>query len=238
MNVLKNGYAFFPGLLPKALIEKYRRVAVEAYATREPISGQFYAATFRELGAPLARLYFNSKTTPIMRQIGYFAPSESACTRRVQGRSESMEIATGTHIDASIHNDELLSLNFWCPLMACGRDAPGLKVHRAGIDQVKALTGYDPAKPRGDSFRNPRFDPITFDQSRVEAQLDPAGWFAPEMEPGDVLVFSNWTWHSTVLVGDMPRISVEGRADFITSSRMDILSRRLRSWCTRGAQSP
>ena len=84
-------------------------------------------------------------------------------------------------------------LTCWLPLDPCGRDAPGLELVRRRLDSLLHFTELD------DQVLRRRFAPEEF--------------WAPELEPGDGLVFLNGTLHRTYRLAAMrrERLSVEYR---------------------------
>ncbi len=111
------------------------------------------------------------------------------------------------HQDASFLGNAGLVLNFWIPLVACGRDAPGLEVvmeHPQGsIDRDSAVN--QPSLPD--------YSGIDIPDEEVMRRFGADKLWHPEMEPGDVLVFSNLTVHRTYMHAGMSRdrISLEVR---------------------------
>lgn len=119
------------------------------------------------------------------------------------------------HVDAAFHQHEWLGLNFWTPLTPAGGDYPGLQVLPLGVEASKAHMEYRPEGHAGEpdmaqmsKFRN--------DNASLEA-LERAGLlddlWQPILQPGDVLVFTNFTIHGTWSVEGMtrPRTSIEAR---------------------------
>jgi hypothetical protein len=49
------------------------------------------------------------------------------------------------HVDAQYHSINQLSINFWTPLMACGKDAQGLKVVLLGVQGTKDYLEFNEA---------------------------------------------------------------------------------------------
>jgi hypothetical protein len=122
------------------------------------------------------------------------------------------------HVDAQVFYDDRLSINFWTPLVACGVDAPGLKVIPLGVAQTREYLehnpgGYEPGPADigiVHNFRCAKMD----EAALASAALLQRAW-APKFRPGDVLAFTNFTMHATHYTPAMtqPRTSVEVRID-------------------------
>ncbi len=122
------------------------------------------------------------------------------------------------HVDAQYHDHEVFALNFWTPITACGRDAPGLQVALAPVETTKDYLGYDPESRTmraGDVANTHKFDLGAMDEGAIVARFGAGSLFAPEFAPGDVLVFTNFTLHRTYVHPgmDRPRLSLELRID-------------------------
>jgi hypothetical protein len=120
------------------------------------------------------------------------------------------------HVDAQYHFIHQLSINFWTPLTACGKDAPSIRVVLLGVQETKDYVEFDEAghEPEpGDiaHMRHFRCNKMRFDKLQ-EHELAKYLW-APEFEKGDILAFTNFTMHATHYLPAMtqPRTSVEVR---------------------------
>jgi len=103
------------------------------------------------------------------------------------------------HVDAQYHFIHQLSINFWTPLTACGKDAPAIKVLLLGVQETKDYlefdeAGYAPQLGDIDNMRHFRCDKMRFDNLQ-EHELVKYIW-APEFEKGDILAFTNFTMHA------------------------------------------
>jgi hypothetical protein len=128
------------------------------------------------------------------------------------------DIPIDFHVDAQVHNDEILSMNFWTPLVSCGITSPGLKVVLLGIEETKRYIEYNPAgytPEAGDiaSMYKFRCKKMKY-QALKEHGLDKYIW-APTFNLGDILVFSNFTLHASHVTPKMSdsRMSVEIRIE-------------------------
>jgi hypothetical protein len=120
------------------------------------------------------------------------------------------------HVDAQYHFIHQLSINFWTPLMACGKDSPGIKVVLLGVQETKDYlefdeAGYVPEPGDIDNMRHFRCNKMQFD--KLQEQDVAKYLWAPEFEKGDILAFTNFTMHATHYLPEMtqPRTSVEVR---------------------------
>lgn len=91
----------------------------------------------------------------------------------------------------------------WIPLETCGRDAPGLEFVLGPQPGLLHFTELD--------------------DTTVRARFAAERFWAPEMEPGDAVIFLNSVLHRTFVNGGMPRdrISVEYRV-FARAKATDI----------------
>ena len=104
------------------------------------------------------------------------------------------------HVDALWMKDKEFTLNFWVPFTPCGNDAPGLEFLLANETDVKNHCHYNPtipAEPKGRMNTNPCLNLKHFDNAVVDAQFNTTPHWAPQLNPGDILIFSNWAMHRT-----------------------------------------
>ena len=147
--------------------------------------------------------------------------SHASCVRRMTGEAASAPVyrddALDAHIDAMVHQRDALVLNCWTPLTDAGIDQPGLAVIPIGI---KATLDYVEHRDEGYPTENPlnidgphmryfRADKMTSETLAAEGME----FWRPQMHPGDVLVFTNYTIHATSRAPGMTgsRTSIEAR---------------------------
>jgi hypothetical protein len=101
------------------------------------------------------------------------------------------------HTDGIIQGTTKAVLAMWSPLHPCGVDAPGLRVVSAGRKAVRDyLRESFPDRPiPGWSSSTEWASTDAFDEDRLRQLFGPP--WAPEMQPGDVMVFTNWTIHGS-----------------------------------------
>jgi hypothetical protein len=119
------------------------------------------------------------------------------------------------HVDAAFHKCDTLGLNFWTPLTPAGGERPGLAVLPLGVKAAQAYMEFNPDGHDG--------EPETANQSKFRnskallENLERAGLakdlWRPLLNPGDILVFTNFTIHGTWCEAGMtsPRTSIEAR---------------------------
>jgi hypothetical protein len=119
------------------------------------------------------------------------------------------------HVDAQFHQHNILGINFWTPLSSAGTDRPGIQVLPLGVEQTKEYLDYSEAghpditQDRNQQhFRTERMEP-----SALQAAGLADKFWAPAMQPGDVLAFTNFTMHASYVKPEMsvPRTSIEAR---------------------------
>jgi hypothetical protein len=109
------------------------------------------------------------------------------------------------HTDGIIQGTVKAVVAMWAPLHPCGVDAPGLSVIRAARPAVlRYLREIYPDKeiPGWSSATNWAREDTFLPQALYRA-FGPV-WH-PEMEPGDVMVFTNWTIHGSHVSATMTK---------------------------------
>ena len=122
------------------------------------------------------------------------------------------------HVDSQYFYTDRFSINFWTPLTACGKNAPGLTVLLIGVRETRDYlefneTGYEPGP--GDIAHMHKFRCSKMQLEVLqEHELLRYKW-SPEFEKGDILAFTNLTMHATHYLPSMtqPRTSIEVRVD-------------------------
>lgn len=101
------------------------------------------------------------------------------------------------HTDGIIQGSRGRTLAMWTTLHPCGVDAPGLAIVRAGEDRVlDHLRGYFPGKklPGWHSTTEWNSTPAFSEEVITRAFTDV---WKPVMQPGDVMLFTDWTIHGS-----------------------------------------
>jgi hypothetical protein len=163
--------------------------------------GESFAVVAFFVRSPLARLLATLWDGNLL-----FLSDNCVPRRQLSGGGEASR-PVPFHQDASFLGNAGLVLNFWIPLVACGRDAPGLEVvleHPPGIiDRDSDI--HEPSLAD--------YSGIDLAEDAVMRRFSADKLWHPEMQPGDVLVFSNLTVHRTYMHAGMThdRISLEVR---------------------------
>jgi hypothetical protein len=123
---------------------------------------------------------------------------------------------TTYHLDAQWGVDHVYFINVWAPFTPCGVTAPGLEFLLASADYMREYARYNPAlpyEPRGPGGINPRLDYEAMREGPIRAAFHLDRFWVPELQPGDVMLFSSWCTHRTYVTPGMPdtRISLEWR---------------------------
>jgi hypothetical protein len=116
-----------------------------------------------------------------------------------------------SHVDAQFHQHELLGINFWTPLTDAGINEPGLAIVPMGVEDTRAFLEYNP-----EGYERTEHDfsfMHLFRTKKYENEELKARFVRPQMHPGDVLAFTNFTIHATSLQPHMTksRTSIEMR---------------------------
>lgn len=198
-DIHRQGFSLVRQAIPTGRVALYRK-ALEDFAPKGAV--EFPVKEFQERsGLSFLRLFA--------------APSLAAAALRLVGPSRStfstfllVTRARGLilfHTDGIIqgHFDPVLCL--WAPLHPCGRDAPGLSVVPANRDRVlRWLRHHFPNKPLPGWYSETEWNQTdAFNPAAFEREFGPA--FSPEMTPGDVMVFTNWTIHASYALPHMTR---------------------------------
>ncbi|PIQ28349.1 hypothetical protein COW36_04050 [bacterium (Candidatus Blackallbacteria) CG17_big_fil_post_rev_8_21_14_2_50_48_46] len=113
------------------------------------------------------------------------------------------------HQDALFLGDLSPVLNLWCPLMACGQDAPGLEIFEVNLKESLRLERF----PRRGVQAGDAYADFSFLPEELESLFPGASSWTPTLNPGDLLVFHEKILHRTHLQKGMTqtRISLEMR---------------------------
>jgi hypothetical protein len=146
---------------------------------------------------------------------------------QMNGRNSMQGISL--HTDGIIQGTGETVLAFWTPLHECGVNAPGLAVVRAGKDQViEHLRRHFPSKPIPGWCSETEWN-LT-DAFKVETIRESFGdAITPHMQPGDVMVFTNWTIHGSHVTPEMTGRRSAAVIRFVHISAMRALLAPIRS---------
>jgi hypothetical protein len=184
--------------------------------------GQVYERTFREFaGVSFFEIIRNNGLYDLAARAFPESQIEESqiCNCRRMTAEETAKLfdrPLGFHVDAQYHFVDRLSINFWTPLMACGKTAPGIKVVLLGARDTRdylefSLAGYE-KKPTDIAHEHHFRTEKEQLESLRKHNLIECIW-TPEFNKGDILVFSSLTMHATHCANGMtePRTSVEVR---------------------------
>ncbi|MFZ3354862.1 MAG: phytanoyl-CoA dioxygenase family protein [Xanthobacteraceae bacterium] len=221
------------------LFAEYSRVSSQDFerhlASDDPVErdfwqqiklGHIYDRTFK----PSAGLSFfdvireNGLWDLAARAFPEASPTESVvcnCRRMTVGDlSNFFDKPLDFHVDAQFFSPDHLSVNFWTPLMDCGKDAPGLRIIQLGVQETKNYlefngAGYQPKATDIDHMSKFRCEKMT--SLRLEENGLMNLMRAPQFKKGDILAFTNFTMHGTYFTSGMtiPRTSIEVRVDLL-----------------------
>lgn len=94
------------------------------------------------------------------------------------------------HQDASFLRSEFRIINCWFPLVPSGKDAPGLELVAYPIREI--FTPPKAGSPSADAYEQ-----LELDEETIRQRYDGKFFWHPEMQPGDAMVFDNFTLHRT-----------------------------------------
>lgn len=124
------------------------------------------------------------------------------------------------HQDGSYHSRDASqhsSLTTWIPFVACGADAPGLQLYPHRLDEILPL-------PEGKKM------PYLFcDEQEVLRRFGDRLW-APELNPGDVLVFDGFAVHRSHIREDMSRERNNADIRVFPKDRLPQLGQEVFGW--------
>lgn len=157
----------------------------------------------------------------------WYKTSASQIRRMATRREQPWGSWTNYHLDAQWGVDHVYFVNCWVPFTPCNVDAPGLEFVLAPASYMQAYAKYNPEipyEPRGPNGINPRLDYDVFADKLMRDRFHPSRFWAPSLQPGDVMIFSGWSAHGTYTKPEMTktRTSLEWRVgikDFDTPQR-------------------
>jgi ectoine hydroxylase-related dioxygenase (phytanoyl-CoA dioxygenase family) len=90
--------------------------------------------------------------------------------------------------------------NIWLPFTPVGREQPSVEIVRGSHRRMRELPMPSPHNG-------------TFSEEWVARYFAPTAYVAPELEPGDALIFDHWTLHRTQILDcdQIARTSIECR---------------------------
>jgi hypothetical protein len=217
---VRHGCAVVRGAIDLEKIARVREVTVEAYArTRathmhdkdiaEASGGR--VSGFDLIAHPLLTRFLD------LVFVGQRYRREDATSRRIGARAsnEDWQAPLELHVDSFFH-EFWFTVNFWVPFDACGVEAPGLQLLPIDYRSTRRYTGFSrqPIYPKREDFENSRYFPTeVLSVERIERDFGAGSLFRPAMQPGDVIIASNWIVHGSYETAAMSkgRSSIELR---------------------------
>lgn len=122
------------------------------------------------------------------------------------------------HLDAQFHHFQFV-VNFWVPFDRCGEDAPSLQLVPLNYRKTRAWSQFIGHQHRQD-------EPFFFGYFRKDlpnpdtsiASFGEDCFFRPIMNPGDVIVSSNWVLHGSYRTPQMKRGRSSAELRFVGSN--------------------
>lgn len=131
------------------------------------------------------------------------ALSVEKCTLR---RVDASAVYADWHQDGAFLGEGIRTVNAWCALSACGKDAPGLDVIPVRLERVL------PTGEEGANF------PWAVSRETIARELPGIPVWRPEFEPGDVLFFDHLFLHRTAAGPGMNRLRYAIESWFFAAS--------------------
>lgn len=196
-SINERGFALVRGAIPADRMKRYLSALDAIYAEQaDDATGDVEIDPFRQRsGLEITDLFD--------------APALKAGARLILGHNETLNgtfMSVGKekaipglslHTDGIIQGTDRLTLTMWAPLHPCGVDAPGLTVipaaHGAVIDYLR---GKFPGKKIPGWCSTAEWNSTgAFDVGAIRRTFGVP--VSPVMEPGDVMLFTNWTIHGS-----------------------------------------
>jgi hypothetical protein len=117
------------------------------------------------------------------------------------------------HLDCQIHPFRF-TVNFWIPFQDCGVEAPGLQLLPLGYRETRRYAGFTGAVQRdGQPWNWNYFEVDFFDPDQIMKDFGDNAFLRPVMQPGDLIVSSNWIIHGSYRTPQMrsARTNIEVR---------------------------
>lgn len=121
------------------------------------------------------------------------------------------------HSDGHYDGLSNYGINFWVPWRTCGRHAPGLRLVNASEEALTSCLDLLPQSPSPDDRFHTTVDWPHVSSKDIEGVFGTSSITEPEVNLGDILVFTNRCIHSTYFVSDMSK----GRAASIIRYTLD-----------------
>lgn len=200
-SINDQGFALARGALPLDLVARYRE-ALDAVYERSESNGDvlpqdFTAASGLQMAGLFAPLLGTAK-----QLLGAYHDGQSVFMSVAVAQKNAMQ-GIPFHTDGIIQGTSNLVLSMWAPFHECGANAPGLAVVPASRRKVlaylrrkfpgKRIPGWHSAEEW--SSRG------AFEAGALRAEFGEP--YIPVLNPGDVMLFTNWTIHGSHITAKM-----------------------------------
>lgn len=146
--------------------------------------------------------------------VGPSTPTKQTIIRVGPHGAENTTPGVPLHTDGIIQGDAVFSVTLWITLDRCGDETPGLVIVDDGHEGVRAYTefkGGTRTLPIGE-WDYDRYSEAAFRPDAIRAHYGPRV-LTPILDAGDMVIFTNWTIHGTLLGGNKPRLAIIERYD-------------------------
>jgi ectoine hydroxylase-related dioxygenase (phytanoyl-CoA dioxygenase family) len=138
-----------------------------------------------------------------------------ATARRIRGQelhSVDWQKPLELHLDSFFHPFEW-TVNFWIPFDPCGEEAPCLQLVPVDYKRTREFSQFSFEKHREAEHHFGHFPEDVLAMDRVVSEFGENCFLRPKMQPGDIIISSNWIIHGTYQTPQMTkgRTSIELR---------------------------
>jgi Phytanoyl-CoA dioxygenase (PhyH) len=172
--------------------------------------GDIWPNAFNQYSDLIFEDYFT--TSKLLRLVGQMLVKPRLYNQTILTVGSGANGGIGFHTDGIVQGTREAVVAMWSPLHRCGIDAPGLCIIPAPREKVvaylqrafpdKEIPGWCSHTEWGSAFH----------PADIAGEFGPP--WTPEMQPGDVMVFTNWTIHgSHMLPGKRSAIVQRWAAD-------------------------
>jgi hypothetical protein len=144
----------------------------------------------------------------------------SVTARRIQGvgQDKNWQPPLELHLDSQFHGPTF-TINFWAPFDPCGVDAPSLQLVPLDYRSTRAWASYTgKALRENEKWYFGYFRPDLADLESATAAFGPDCFLRPAMQPGDLIISSNWIIHGSYRTPQMTKGRTNAELRFIGSS--------------------
>jgi hypothetical protein len=149
---------------------------------------------------------------------------EFVTARRIQGfdaNSQDWQKPLELHLDSQFHALPF-TVNFWIPFDPCGIDAPALRLVPVDYKTTRHYAGFT-GKPlrENERWNFGYFAPGALELEAVTKAFGERCFLRPAMQPGDVIIASNWIIHGSYRTPEMTKGRTSAELRFV-GSQLDV----------------